>query len=252
MNQWLNQPLPRPLKRLHRVVLDTLLPPECVKCRAPVADPGNLCGDCFYELSFITEPHCIVCGVPFETEAEQGSTCGSCLAEPPAYDKARAVFVYDEASRPLILKFKHADRTEAAPFLASWMVRAGQEILAHSDQIFAVPLHRRRLLSRQYNQAALLARQVAQGSGLPFHPAALRRTRDTGSQGGRSRSGRARNVEGAFAVAPDCAVKDQSCLLIDDVLTTGATASACARALKKAGAREVNVLTVARVPLSAA
>ena len=251
MNGRMDQHWPQPVRQASRAVLDALLPPECLKCRVPVTEPGSLCADCFYELSFISNPLCESCGIPFETEAEAGSICGTCAATPPDYDVARAVFLYDDASKPLILKLKHADRTDVAPFLASWMARVGKDVLGSADQIFAVPLHRKRLFSRQFNQAALLARHLSKLTDVPFSPAGLIRTRDTGSQGGRSRTGRARNVAGAFELSPRLSVIGKSCVVVDDVLTTGATVNACARVLKSAGAERVSVLTVARVPLAA-
>jgi ComF family protein len=204
-------------------------------------------------VTFLGPPLCRGCGFPFElapaAPAAEGALCAACHADPPAFDRARAVMAYDAGSRGLVLAFKHADRTEAAPPFARWMARAGAELLAEADVIAPVPLHRWRLLARRYNQAALLANQLGRLSGLPVVPDLLVRRRNTPSQGRLSAAGRSRNVAGAFAVHPRHAarVRGRCVLLVDDVLTTGATVAACTRVLRRAGAGQVDVLTLARV-----
>ena len=192
---------------------------------------------------------CAGCGVPFELPAEPGAKCGACLAEAPSYGRARSVFVYDQASRSLVLDFKHGDRTEAAPAFGAWLARAGAELLADADVLVPVPLHRWRLFRRRYNQAGLLAHAVARATGVPCVPDLLVRRRATASQGHLSRAGRARNVAHAFQARPGrtTLIAGKRILLIDDVLTTGATATECAAALRRAGAASVDVLTLARV-----
>jgi ComF family protein len=175
--------------------------------------------------------------------------CAACIARPPAFSRARAVFRYDTA-RDLVLRFKHADRTDYAPAFVTWMQRAGADLIATSDVVVPVPLHRWRLLKRRYNQAAVLANAIALQSGLEALPDILTRTRSTPSQGAMiSAKARRRNVLGAFAVRPSMKprLKAKRVLLIDDVMTTGATLEACARALKRAGAQEISALTLARV-----
>jgi ComF family protein len=164
------------------------------------------------------------------------------------------VLRYDEASKELILRFKHADRTGSAPAFAAWLQRAGAELLAEADVLAPVPLHWSRLLARRYNQAALLARELARLTGKPAIQDLLVRRRRTPSQGGLGAAGRERNVSGAFHVHPRHAarIKGQRVLLIDDVLTTGATVSACSRTLRRGGATAVDVLTLARVVRPAA
>ncbi len=179
----------------------------------------------------------------------EGYLCLSCIARPPVYDRALAAAAYDDASRSLLLALKHADRTDIAPALAGWLVRAGAPLRADCDLILPVPLHRWRLWRRRYNQAALLAGLLAAAWRKPWAANLLLRVRATPRQGRLSPAGRRRNMQGAFTVTAQgvARVQGQRILLIDDVLTTGATAEACARALKKAGARSVFLVTLARV-----
>jgi len=231
-----------------RLMLDALLPPQCLACHAIVDSPGNLCAACFSRFTFITAPHCERCGLPFETPVIEDVVCGACLQDPPSYAHARAAFVYNTDSRKLVLKLKHGDRTDAAAHLARWLHRAGGELIARCDVIVPVPLHRWRFLMRTYNQAALLANKVGALAHKPVCADAIVRTKRTSSQGGLDRVARRRNVAKAFAVNRPAAIVERRVLLIDDVLTTGATANACAETLLKAGASAVDVLVLARVP----
>ncbi len=177
------------------------------------------------------------------------SLCPSCIRRLPAFDRARAVFRYDDASRGLILAFKHSDETHGASVYGQWLARAGARLLADADLIAPVPLHRRRLLRRRYNQAGLLAQAVGRHVAKPVAVDLLNRRRHTASQAQKSPSARRRNVQGAFAVRPRWLDRVQGArvVLIDDVLTTGATVEECARVLRRAGAAGVDVLTLARV-----
>lgn len=239
-------------RRAGRGLVDLVLPPRCLGCGALVADQGALCAACWQALTFLGEPACACCGLPFAHDQGAGARCAACLAAPPAFDRARALWRYDEGSKGLILAFKHADRTDAAPALARWLARAGQALLPDCDLVAPVPLHWRRLFRRRYNQAALLATALGRQAGRPVAPDLLRRRRDTPSQGHLSRGARQRNVAGAFAVAPRWRdrLAGRRVLLVDDVLTTGATVEAAAAALTRAGAAGVDVLTLARVVLA--
>ncbi|MBP2232327.1 ComF family protein [Azospirillum agricola] len=229
-------------------LLDALLPPRCLCCGTAVDRQGGLCPGCWSGLSFIAPPFCARCGLPFEYAAQEGNVCGACLAAPPAFARARAVLVYDDGSRPLVLGFKHGDRIHAADAYGGWLARAGKELLADADLLAPVPLHRGRLFRRRYNQAALLAQALAKRCGVPAVPDLLLRQRATPTQGGLNREGRHRNVRGAFRLrCGPASVEGKRVVLVDDVLTTGATLAECARVLGRAGAARVDVLTLARV-----
>jgi ComF family protein len=229
-------------------VLDIVLPPRCLSCGGSVGEHGQLCASCWAEVSFIAPPVCAACGTPFAFDGGPGALCGACIAARPPYGRARAVMRYDDGARALLLGFKHADRTDRAPALARWMARAGPELLAEADVIVPVPLHRWRLLHRRFNQSALLAHALGRIAGTPVAAGLLCRRRNTPPQGTLTRAQREDNVSGAFQVRAGQAVRvaGRRVLLVDDVLTTGATATACTEALLEAGARRVDLLMLAR------
>jgi ComF family protein len=228
--------------------LDFVFPPRCLACGEDTDSAGYVCPRCWVRLGFVTTPLCDTCGAPFDYDARTGTLCGACVANPPPFTRARTALRYDDGSRAILVGLKH-DRLHGVKLIAGWMARAGGEMPAASDIVCAVPLHRWRLLRRGYNQAALLAGAIAKSQGKRAIPDLLQRRRNTVSQGGLSRSGRLRNVRGAFRLNArfTAAVKGKTILLVDDVFTTGATLSECCRVLKKAGAAEVHVLTAARV-----
>ena len=236
-------------RRMAGLALDAVLPPQCLACGAAVAAPGALCAGCWSAVTFLAPPQCAVCGRPFEYDQGEGSLCGACARRLPVFARARAAMAYGDVSRSLILGFKHGDRTDAAPAFGRWLMRAGANLIGDADLLVPVPLHWTRLFARRFNQAAVLTQGVARLSSVPAALDLLVRRRRTPSQGRLGVVARRRNLSGAFAVRPSrrTTVRGRRVLLIDDVLTTGATASACSRTLLRAGAEAVDVLTLARV-----
>ena len=237
----------RPAFGLQRL-LDFLLPPLCLNCHEAVGGHQSLCPECWKKVHFISQPCCATCGVPFDMTVEEGTLCGECLAFPPVFKSARSAMIYDEASKRLVLSLKHGDRLHPVPAMASWMQRAGDALLTAADVIVPVPLHRWRLFSRRYNQAALLAQALGRHTGKPVGVDALRRVRATPSQGHMNREQREKNLAGAIRLNPRHSekIKNRNVVLVDDVLTTGATANECSRVLLAAGASAVDVLTLTR------
>ena len=233
-------------RRAAKALLDLLLPPRCIACGEEVSAAPALCPACWRKLTFLGEPCCSCCGLPFAHDLGGEALCGGCARARPAYDRARSALRYDEGSRRLVLSFKHGDRLHAAPAFGEWMRRAGAALLADADVLVPVPLHWSRLLRRRYNQAALLAYAIRGKSGVEVLPDALRRRRRTASQGNFGSDGRRRNVRHAFELRPGTKLRGLKVVLIDDVLTTGATVEECARVLRRGGALRVDVLTLAR------
>src|SRR5580692_7181751 len=231
-----------------RTALDLALPPLCAACREPV-DGKGLCPACWSKLSFITRPYCERLGIPFVYDPGPGILSMEAIADPPAYSRARAAVRFDEISRGLVHAFKYGDRLDLAPMMGRWTSNAGRELLAEADALVPVPLHWRRQWARRFNQSAMLASAVAKESGVPIAFGALKRVKATAQQVGLSQKERAANIQGAFRVPQDgkAAVAGRRLVLVDDVLTSGATVEGCARALLRAGAANVDVLIFARV-----
>jgi ComF family protein len=231
-----------------------LFPPVCAGCAAAVGRADALCGACWTRLRFIEPPYCAILGLPFAYDPGEGAISPQAIADPPAFSRHRSVVIYDGLAARLVAALKYGDRTDLVPTMAAWMARAGEELLAEADVIIPVPLHHRRLWRRRFNQSAELARQLAgdeaaRGRALTYEPLALMRVKATRSQVGLGRQQRQDNVRGAFRLRSERrgAVLGKRVLLVDDVFTTGATVGAASRALKRAGASDVDVLTFAGV-----
>jgi ComF family protein len=232
---------------LFKKLINFLIPIRCVKCGTIIEEKEGLCPSCWPLITFTAKPYCQCCGLPFDFEIDEGSLCGACQQTKPSFKTARSVFIYTSESKDLILKFKHTDHLSSAPLFADWMTKNLIDI--ENPLCIPVPLHWTRLFMRTYNQAGLLAQRIAGQKGWIYDPSLLIRKHRTPSQGHLSKKERQKNVEGAFKV-PEKKKKDllnKTVLLIDDVFTTGATLEACSKTLLKGGAKEVHILTLARV-----
>lgn len=229
-------------------LLDLLLPHRCLSCDTGVSQGPGLCPPCWAKVRFIEAPWCESCGRPFEIDPQDGLLCAACIADEPLFDRARAAMIYDEASRPLVTGFKYADRTDFARAFGGWLSRAGGDVLEEADYLVPVPLHPWRLWMRRYNQAGILASAVSRETFIPVLYDGLLRVRHTRQQVGLTASRRRRNVAGAFKVNPKRAgdFKGAHIVLIDDVVTSGATVSACLRVLKRHKPASLSVLSLAR------
>jgi len=234
------------LRRVGRAVLDGVLPPRCLACGETVDKQDALCARCWSGITFFGPPWCAACGLPFPHPIGEDALCGACARERHSWDRARAVLRYDKNSRRLVLGLKHGDRTHLVPAFGRWMRRAGSEILSGADLLVPVPLHWTRLFQRRYNQAALLAQAIRFAGGPPVAADWLVRRRRTPSQGHLGPAARERNVRGAFTVRAGRSFAGKRVVVVDDVLTTGATVEECARVLKRADALSVGVLTLPR------
>jgi ComF family protein len=237
------------LKSAWRTGLSLVYPPACVACGAATDRAQALCAECWSGITFIERPYCERLGTPFAVDIGGPLFSPAAIADPPVFQRARAVAAYDGAARLLVHRMKYNDRLDLAETLGCMMTRAGAELLAEADIIVPVPLHRWRLWRRRFNQAMVLARIVSRESGVPCDYTLLRRVKRTRSQVGLTRTQRRDNLQGAFRVSDEARIllKDLRVVLIDDVLTTGSTANAAARALLRGGAKTVDVLSFARV-----
>ena len=233
------------LASLGRAALDALSPPICLACRSATGPHGGLCAACWRAMRFIERPFRDRLGTPFEQDLGEGLLSPH---DPPVFRRARAVARFEDGpARRLVHWLKYSDRGDLAKPLGAWMARAGADVLADADAVVPVPLHPLRLWKRRFNQAASLAQAVAARSGKPFAPRWLLRVKPTRSQVGLSREQPAANMQGAFRVAVGAPLQGLRIVLVDDVLASGATANAAARALLRGGAAEVDLIVFARV-----
>jgi ComF family protein len=231
-----------------RHILDFALPPRCPGCGIVTEGPHRFCLSCWQSLTFLGDPCCARCGLPFDYDAGAGVECGKCLADPPAFDRLRAAVAYGNVARKVTLKIKYSGRPGVAETLAHFMQRHIGE-MDRDSLVAPVPLHRWRIWSRGYNQSALIATALARRGGLERELDLIRRIKATPPLRGMGRSERAEAVRGAFHV-PDRAralVRGRNVILVDDVYTTGATTNACAKILKRSGAARVDIICWARV-----
>ncbi|WP_244534670.1 ComF family protein [Hyphomicrobium sp. CS1GBMeth3] len=236
-------------RRAFSALSDLVMPPVCLVCREPIGAHDALCARCWRDIEFIRPPLCDRLGTPLPFDTGAPMISAAAAADPPPYNRARAVAAHTGSMRTLVHALKFHDRHDVRRLLSRWLVEAGRELLVETEIIVPVPLARRRLLARRFNQAAVLSAEIARLTGLRHEPLLLARTRATTSQVGLSRGQRQRNVAGAFAVTSRLAARAQgrNILLVDDVITTGSTVGACARALRRAGAARVDVLALALV-----
>ena len=240
------------IRQVARAALHLILPPLCSSCQTPVSTPHAFCHTCWGAMQRIDGAVCVQCGIPFPSPVLEGEKCIHCSADEPAYTHVRAAATYDDLSRALVLRLKHADQTDLIPSLGQLMLSCGASLLMQADLLVPVPLHYTRLIRRQFNQSALLARWLAEKTNKAVATQILVRHRATKTQGHKKRAERFKNVRDAFSVheqAPPL-IKNKNILLIDDVMTTGATLHECAKTLLQAGALGVNGLVLARVALA--
>jgi len=238
-----------PLRRLAGLLLDTLYPPVCLACDAPVASADALCPACFRKLRPITAPLCPVLGIPFIASLGPEARSAEAIAEPPPFERSRSAVVYNDVALALVGRLKYGDRPELANLCGRLMWQAGHQLWADDAVLVPVPLHRARHFARRYNQSMELARVLGRLTGLPVDPGLVRRRKKTRQQVGLSGSARQRNVAGAFAAHPEALtrLRGRRVIIVDDVITTGSTVNAVTRALQAGGASRVDVISFARV-----
>ncbi|MGL4439103.1 MAG: ComF family protein [Bosea sp. (in: a-proteobacteria)] len=245
---WLERARTWPREAAHGLV-SLVYPPVCAACAASTGDAHALCPRCWASLSLIERPYCEVLGTPFALDLGGALLSPQAMADPPVFARARAVCGFDDTARELVHRLKYGDRLELALTMGGMMALAGRELLADADLIVPVPLHRFRLWRRRFNQASALASVLAKHTGKQVDGHALVRVKRTRSQIGLSRNERQENLQGALRVLADARprIEGRRILLVDDVLTTGSTANASARALLRAGATAVDLITFTRV-----
>ncbi len=236
---------------LFKSLFDLFFPRVCVLCRSTDLSYSKICKECYSKITFIESPYCLRCGVKlpaaiFQKNVVNPVICPSCSGKKFPFKRMQSVFIYDENSRDLLLRFKHADQSHLADLFAEWMVLHAHEMLREVDCIIPVPLHPKRLRHRQYNQSAELARHLSKLIQLPFYSSVLSRCIFKETQGYKGFRQRRLNVRGAFAVQRSYLIEGKHVLLVDDVMASGSTVMECSRELKRSGAKRVYILTVAR------
>jgi len=237
-----------PVTAIGQWALDKLYPPHCPSCKTSVLSQGHLCGTCFQDIHMISTPYCAQCGVPFAVDMGADALCPDCIDRTSSFVLARSALVYGEVVGGLIKQLKYHDRMQGLERYSQWMASATQAFIPEVDIIVPVPLHWRRLMTRYYNQAAWLAYGLGKEASVPCLPHLLKRVRHTPPQARLSREERQRNMKRAFIVPSKYKnlIENKCVLVVDDVMTTGATIEACAEALKYAGAAQVYAITLAR------
>ena len=240
--------MPRDSTTLASSIIDIILPPACPLCEKDICAAGSLfCGACYADLcsTLLKSPMCAMCGVTFISKASENHLCSECITGPPSYAMARSVFAYDGPVKEAIRLFKYSGRSTLGAPLGDLLRLVTNSLPAPPGLVMPVPLHKKRLRARGFNQSLLLARQVAGIFSAPLSYDNLKRTRHTAEQVNLTRGQRAANVAGAFELERPGEVEGTTVALVDDVYTTGATIKECAKVLKKAGAA-VYALTLAR------
>jgi len=234
---------------LFKSFVDFIFPSRCPYCGRPVNTSDTLCPECFHQINFITAPFCKICGKPFENQKDIGKdlVCPNCASQKHLMRFQRSAIIYDDFSKKAILAFKFSDKTHLSNLFAKWLYLAGSDIFeAGVNLIIPVPLSYQRLISRRYNQAALLALSLSKLTHIKTDVTLLRKIKHTKPQSSLNEKARLKNIKNAFVVKNPTLIKDKRIVLIDDVTTTGATVIECAKVLIKAGAKSVDTLTVAR------
>lgn len=236
-------------RQANKSLIDYLFPPVCLNCLTPLEVPHKVCSDCWQNIDFLIAPLCEVKGTPFPFDLEPGTISATALKNPPHYDKARGVATYEGTMKELIHKLKYNDRHELLNLLVAWMKTAGIELIQQSDLIIPIPLYKSRQWERRFNQSALLAKRLSEQSNIPYECSILLRKKKTRSQVGLTSKERYQNLKNAFVIeeTKKNKLEGKSILVIDDVITTGATINSAAIALKKSGAKSVNILSLAIV-----